>query len=90
MKVIDTRNVNTALRWALPELLKEGVEEPSRNGLVLVMPTPVTTVYQRPQERVVFSPERNANPFFHLMESLWMLAWKRMRRNPCSTRMRLL
>ncbi len=37
-------------------------------------PTPVTTVYQKPLERVVCYPERDANPFFHLMEALWMLA----------------
>jgi thymidylate synthase len=34
----------------------------------------VTTVYERPQERVLFSAIRDANPFLHLMESLWMLA----------------
>ena len=27
-----------------------------------------------PCERVLLYPERNANPFFHLYESLWMLA----------------
>ena len=35
---------------------------------------PVTTVYERPVERVLFHPERDANPFFHLYEALWMLA----------------
>jgi thymidylate synthase len=35
---------------------------------------PVTTMYVRPQERVLFDPVRDANPFFHLFESLWMLA----------------
>jgi thymidylate synthase len=38
------------------------------------MPTPVTTIYTNPWERVVFWPERDANPFFHLYEALWMLA----------------
>jgi thymidylate synthase len=28
----------------------------------------------RPTERVIFWPKRDANPFFHLYESLWMLA----------------
>jgi len=41
---------------------------------VLVMPTPVTTVYVNPHERVMFWPQRDANPFLHLYESLWMLA----------------
>jgi hypothetical protein len=29
---------------------------------------------RKPMNRVLFSPLRDANPFFHLMESLWMLA----------------
>lgn len=74
MNIIDARNVNTAVQWAIPYLLKNGIEETSRNGKVLVAPTPVTTIYNRPQERVLFSPLRDANPFFHLFESLWMLA----------------
>lgn len=74
MHVITARNVNTALPKAINYLLESGVAEPSRNGPVLVSPTPVTTVYERPWERVLFSPLRNANPFFHFFESLWMLA----------------
>lgn len=76
MHVIKARNVNDALAKGLEHLLRYGVEEPSRNGPVLVAPTPVTTVYERPWERVLFSPLRDANPFFHLMEALWMLAGK--------------
>lgn len=33
-----------------------------------------TTTYVNPDERVLFSPGRDANPFFHFMEGLWMLA----------------
>lgn len=55
-------------------LLKyDGVERQSRFGPVLMSPSPVTTVYAKPTERVVFWPERDANPFFHFYESLWML-----------------
>ncbi len=32
------------------------------------------SVYKRPHERVLFDEVRDANPFFHLMESIWMLA----------------
>lgn len=74
MKIIEARNVNHAVAQALPYLLKEGLREESRNGTVLVAPAPVITVYEYPKQRVLFSPLRNANPFFHLMESLWMLA----------------
>jgi len=74
MKVIEARNVNEAVSLALPYLLEHGIQEQSRNGSVLVAPTPVMTVYHKPCERVLFSATRDANPFFHLMEALWMLA----------------
>lgn len=74
MKVLEVRNVNHAVAKAIPYLLSEGLTERSRNGDVLVAPGPVMTVYQNPRERVLYSQTRDANPFFHLMESLWMLA----------------
>lgn len=74
MYTIDTRNVNSAVQHGLTYLLEHGIEEPSRNGGVLVAPSPVTTIYNRPRERVLFSPLRDANPFFHVMEALWMLS----------------
>jgi len=39
-----------------------------------VFPEPVTTTYLRPTERVLFHAGRDANPIFHLMEAIWMLA----------------
>jgi hypothetical protein len=51
-----------------------GVREESRNGDVLRELFPVTTVYLQPNERVCLHPWRDANPFFHLIESLWMIA----------------
>lgn len=74
MRVINTRNVHQVLPFALQILASEGVHRDSRNGPVLQYPRPVTTVYHKPLERVLFWPERDANPFFHLYESLWMLA----------------
>jgi hypothetical protein len=74
MKVFEVSNVNQAVATVIPHLLKEGVLEESRNGRVLVAPDPVVTVYHNPTERVLFGATRAANPFFHLMESLWMLA----------------
>jgi hypothetical protein len=74
MHIIEARNVNAALPDALELLDAMGEKETSRNGPVLAMPEPVVTVYSHPCERVLFSPLRDANPFFHLMESLWMLA----------------
>lgn len=74
MKVIFPQNVNGALILGLEYLRNEGLEEPSRNGPVLVAPGPFTTVYGKPWQRVLFNPVRDANPFFHYAESMWMLA----------------
>jgi thymidylate synthase len=35
---------------------------------------PVIITYTHPQERVLFNRARDANPFFHLYEAIWMLA----------------
>lgn len=77
MYVINARNVNDALYQGLQYLATHGIKEDSRNGPVLVAPGPVTTVYSNPWERVLICPERDANPFFHLMEAIWMLAGRR-------------
>lgn len=73
MYVIGARNVNDAVIMGCRRMLEHGYRNESRNGDVLVFPTPVTTAYARPQERVLSWPERDANPFFHLFEALWML-----------------
>ena len=73
MQVIHAESVSHALSQALVQVNTIGIKEQSRVGDVLVFPTPVTTVYHNPRNRVLWSPLRNANPFFHLMESLWML-----------------
>lgn len=74
MKVIAARNVHEVLPVALSWLDRAGIQRGSRNGPVLVSPDPVTTLYEHPEERVLFHPARDANPFFHLYESLWMIA----------------
>lgn len=72
--IIPAPNPNWALSDALWHLKTCGEVNASRNGRVLVAPGPVITVYGNPLERVVFSPLRDANPFFHFYESMWMLA----------------
>lgn len=47
--------------------------EESRNGPVAVAKGPVLIRNDEPMNRVLFSAARDANPFFHLFESLWML-----------------
>lgn len=73
MRVINARNPHRALREAC-WLLRSGDERETRAGKVKQVDNPVTTVYECPLERVVFWPSRDANPFFHLFEGLWMLA----------------
>jgi len=74
MIILQVKNVCEALPAGLRLLSDQGIKEDSRNGPVIVMPSPVMTVTERPCERVLFSSVRNANPFFHLFEAIWMLA----------------
>lgn len=77
MHIISVRNVEDALIEGTALVTSEGVRRDSRNGPVMVMPEPLTTVYESPKERVMFLPERDCNPYFHFMECLWMLAGRR-------------
>jgi len=74
VKIIKARNVNDAYKQGWHLLEQHGVREPSRAGDVMVFEEPVTTQYTHPTERVLFDRRRNANPFFHFFESIWMLA----------------
>lgn len=74
MFLMEVRNVQEALVRGLDMLRSSGRRETSRAGDVLVMPAPVMTVYRYPCERTLSCPVRDANPFFHLFESLWILA----------------
>jgi thymidylate synthase len=74
MYTISARNVNDALQLGMQLLHVQGVQTHSRNGDTLEYSGPVTTTYQRPWERVLWDENRDANPFFHFFESLWILA----------------
>lgn len=74
MQVLRVGNVCEAFAAGMSLVPKMCQMESSRAGHVLVAPTPITTFYERPMERVLFCSRRDANPFFHLMESVWMLA----------------
>ena len=76
MRIITARNVNGALLKGI-DLFKDKInyiEQDSRNGKTLECVEPVTTVYLKPTERVCLIEERDANPFFHFIESMWMIA----------------
>lgn len=74
MYVITAENVSDALSRGFHWLKIAGLREKSRNGPVIVAPGPVATTYLRPQERVLFNADRDANPVFHLMEFIWMMS----------------
>lgn len=77
MKALNVRNTNQALPIALRFLAGPYCyRRESRYGPVKVYPGAggVATEYGRPEERVVFWPLRDANPFFHLFEAIWMIA----------------
>ena len=77
-------NVNDSFRSLVSKFFrlstnKLGCEYPlvkttSRVGDVLQIVEPVIITYQEPLQRVLFNETRDANPFFHVMESLWLLA----------------
>ncbi len=78
MKVISGANVNelfqiTTMNIRHEELYGSLITMDSRNGPVGVFNQPLTAHYRCPNQRVLFSPERNCNPFFHFIEALWML-----------------
>jgi hypothetical protein len=73
MRLIEARNVNYTLPMAVKLLQKEGVRVAPRGLETLEINCPTVTTYQNPLERVLFEPIRDANPFFHFFEALWIL-----------------
>ena len=74
MHSFQASNVNEAMDTGVRYIQLTGKRETSRNGVVLVAPEPVCTVNMHPMQHVSLSPVRDANPFFHVVESAWMLA----------------
>jgi hypothetical protein len=74
MRIIHAYSPNQALHEGLYHLFYQGIAEESRAGLVIVSREPVMTIYHDPAARVLCGETRDANPFFHLFEALWMLA----------------
>lgn len=60
---------NNCIRW-FPPIAKEQ----TRAGVCHTIQEPVTLTYANPRRRVLFGAGRDANPFFHMVEALWMLA----------------
>lgn len=77
MKVIRVDGVNQAFVEAIHTMLNDDnwrTISPRDGVETREYKEPVTTVYSMPWRRVLFCAVRDANPFFHLMEALWMLA----------------
>lgn len=71
------RNINDAFKDLVEGIHTKRIPtrvRDSRNGPVLQIEEPVIITYEKPRERVLFNKGRDCNPFFHLFESLWMLA----------------
>lgn len=67
-------NVNDAwddFKWSFP---LNAVGESSRNGPVLTIQSASVLEIEYPMKRVLFDPQRDANPFFHVMEFVWMMS----------------
>ena len=82
MYFLQARNVNDAFHEAIRVMEQHGELRIAPKRLLsagshvqmIVAPWPVVTCYSQPTERVLFNPQRDANPFFHFFEALWMLA----------------
>lgn len=74
--------INEISGWSAPKVYEEALfkvplwvkEQNSRNGPVLRVPDPVMLTLLDPQRRVLFDSIRKANPYFHVMEFIWMMA----------------
>lgn len=73
MHTITVRNVNYALPEGIQLIRQYGQPVSPRGQKTLEVQEPVATVYACPQERVLFSTVRDANPFLHLFEALYLL-----------------
>lgn len=76
MLTLQGRNVNQLYHMASGVCRDDNimVQRETRAGSTRTASSPVMSVYDRPREKVLFHLGRRANPFFHLFESLWMLA----------------
>jgi hypothetical protein len=65
---------NEGLGRVMQALRTDGIITDSRNGPVIRFPKPVCLEYSNPRRRVLDHPVRDANHFFHLIETMWMFA----------------
>lgn len=81
---ITVPSADAALHLALEHIEKWGTHRTSRGKVTKEVRGPSITTYTRPRHRVVFSPVRNANPFFHLIDAIWLLSGSNRAELPCA------
>ncbi len=69
----NIKHPDQGLIEALELLAEVNFTEDTRNGPVLSLDGPICVEYSNPCNRVSLLESRDANPFFHLMESMWIL-----------------
>lgn len=74
MKIFNCINPNITLKDMMRDITEFGKPANSRNGLTISYDEPVCIRHENPVHRVIWLKSRNANPFFHLFEFVWMLA----------------
>jgi thymidylate synthase len=73
-------NVNDAFVILVRRFSESGKQDPlfstreSRVGSVVEITEPVIITYEHPTIRTLLFKQRDANPFFHVYEAMWMLA----------------
>jgi hypothetical protein len=72
--IVSGNNIRENYKVGMELLQHIGNLEKSRAGNVLVSPWPVMSIYRTPCHRVLLNPIRDANPFFHFMEGIWMMS----------------
>ena len=73
MHVIHAKSAQDGLLQGVEYLHQQGSVFHTRNGDAFAAPGPVTTVFENPNNSIIWSPERDYNIAFTLFESLWML-----------------
>lgn len=70
---IRAYNAPTAYEEVLWRMRRSGEKRDSRNGQVIRLTEPLLLAIDYPTERLITDPIRDANPFFHCMEFIWMM-----------------
>lgn len=78
---ISVIDINEALPRALPMLLRHGKPQTAASVAnarpTIEWPGLFVTEYLNPTRNVLFDPMRDANPFFHYLEAMWIIAGRR-------------